>query len=109
LGINQEDDMRMLLNIRIPHEPFNTMVRDGSIGEVVAKILEETKPETVYFTEQSGQRGAVLAVNIDDASAIPSLAEPWFLKFNADCELRIAMSPEDLMKAGLDKLGSKWK
>jgi hypothetical protein len=109
LGFNQEDDMRMLLNIRIPHEPFNTMVRDGSIGEVMAKILEETKPETVYFTEQSGHRGAVLAVNIDDASAIPSLAEPWFLKFNADCELRIAMLPEDLMKAGLDRIGSKWK
>lgn len=101
--------MRMLLNIRIPNEPFNTMVRDGSIGEVMAKILEETKPEAVYFTEQSGKRGAVLAVNIDDASAIPSLAEPWFLKFNADCELRIAMLPEDLMKAGLDQLGSKWK
>jgi len=101
--------MRMLLNIRIPHEPFNTMVREGTVGQVIGKILEEIKPEAVYFTEQSGTRGAVVVVDIDNASAIPALAEPWFLKFNADCELRIAMLPEDLQKAGLENLGSKWK
>ncbi|EIF34954.1 hypothetical protein BCh11DRAFT_02763 [Burkholderia sp. Ch1-1] len=101
--------MRMLLNIRIPHEPFNTLVREGIAGQVVGQILEEIKPEAVYFTEQDGTRGAVLVVDIDNASSIPALAEPWFLKFNADCEMRIAMLPEDLMKAGLDKLGAKWK
>lgn len=101
--------MRMLLNIRIPHEPFNTLVRDGTVGDVMAKILEETKPEAAYFTEHNGMRGAVLVVNLDEASEIPALAEPWFLKLNADCELRIAMLPQDLMKAGLENLGSKWK
>ncbi|MFP3566871.1 panthothenate synthetase [Paraburkholderia sp. SIMBA_030] len=101
--------MRMLLNIRIPHEPFNTFVRDGTVGEVMARILEETKPEAAYFTEQNGARGAVLVVNLDDPSGIPALAEPWFLKFNADCEFRIAMVVEDLRKAGLENLGSKWK
>jgi hypothetical protein len=109
LGVNKEDDMRMLLNIRIPNEPFNTLVREGTVGQVVGKILEETKPEAVYFTEQSGARGAVVVVDIDSASSIPALAEPWFLKFNADCEIRIAMLPEDLQKAGLENLGSKWK
>ncbi|WP_341319172.1 panthothenate synthetase [Paraburkholderia sp. IMGN_8] len=101
--------MRMLLNIRIPHEPFNTFVREGTVGEVMARILEETKPEAAYFTEQNGARGAVLVVNLDDPSGIPALAEPWFLKFNADCEFRIAMVAEDLRKAGLENLGSKWK
>ncbi|MFM0341747.1 panthothenate synthetase [Paraburkholderia fungorum] len=101
--------MRMLLNIRIPHEPFNTMVREGSIGEVMGKILEEMKPEAAYFTEQNGARGAVLVVNLDNPSDIPAFAEPWFLKFNADCEFRIAMVAEDLMKADLENLGKKWK
>ncbi|MFM0300818.1 panthothenate synthetase [Paraburkholderia sediminicola] len=101
--------MRMLLNVRIPHEPFNTLVREGTAGEVMRKILEEMKPEAAYFTEQNGTRGAVLVVNLDDPSGIPALAEPWFLKFNADVELRVAMVPEDLMKAGLEKLGAKWK
>jgi hypothetical protein len=27
--------------------------------------------------------------------------EPWYLAFNADVEFRIAMTPEDLKKAGL--------
>ncbi|AXE95107.1 panthothenate synthetase [Paraburkholderia sp. 22099] len=101
--------MRMLLNIRIPHEPFNTMVRDGTAGEVLARILEDAKPEAAYFTEQNGARGAVLVVNVDDASQIPAFAEPWFLKFNADCELRIAMLSADLMKSGLENLGTKWQ
>ncbi len=35
-------------------------------------------------------------------------AEPWFLTFNADCEFRIAMTPEDLAKVGLEELGKKW-
>jgi hypothetical protein len=41
-------------------------------------------------------------------SDIPALAEPWFLNFHATCEFRIAMSPEDLRKAGLEELGKKW-
>lgn len=101
--------MRMLLNVRLPNEPFNTMVRDGTAGEVIGRILEELKPEATYFTEQNGMRGAILIVNIDNPSEIPAFAEPFFLKFNADCEMRIVMLPEDLMKAGLENLGSKWK
>ena len=56
----------------------------------------------------NGKRGAILIVNMDDPSKIPSLAEPWFLKFNGDVEFHIVMSPEDLGKAGLEELGKKW-
>lgn len=101
--------MRMLLNIRIPHEPFNAFVRDGTIGEVMDRILQETKPEAVYFTEQNGGRGAVIIVNLEEPSQIPAFAEPWFLMFNADCQFRVVMVPDDLKKAGLENLGSKWK
>jgi len=101
--------MRMLLNVRIPHEPFNAAVRDGTAGKKLSHILEETKPEAAYFTEQNGQRGAVLIVKVDDPSKVPMFAEPWFLTFNADVEFRIVMTPEDLKKAGLDDLGKKWR
>jgi hypothetical protein len=37
----------------------------------------------------------------------PAFAEPWFLYFNADVEIRVAMTPEDLQKAGLEKLEQK--
>jgi hypothetical protein len=100
--------MRILMNVRIPHEPFNTLVREGKAGEILHKIIKELKPESIYFTEQGGMRGAVAIVKIDDPAQIPSFSEPFFLNFNADCEFRIAMSPEDLGKAGLDELGKKW-
>jgi hypothetical protein len=101
--------MRMLLNVRIPHEPFNSLVRAGTAGAIIRRILEDAKPEAVYFTEQHGSRGAVLIIEVARPSDVPAFAEPWFLQFNADCEFRIVMSPEDLQQAGLDTLGAKWK
>jgi hypothetical protein len=100
--------MRMLLDVVFPHEPFNTMVRNGTVGKTIGKILDAIKPEAVFFTEQDGHRGAVLVVNVENSSQIPALAEPWFLNFQADCKLRIAMTPEDLRQAGLEELGKKW-
>lgn len=100
--------MRMLLNVRIPHEPFNAAVRDGTAGAKLNRILEAVKPEAAYFTEQNGHRGAILIVDVPDASKIPALAEPWFLAFQADVEFRIVMSPDDLGRAGLDEIGKKW-
>jgi len=101
--------MRILMNVKIPHEPFNTLVREGKAGAIIQDIINELKPEVMYFTEQGGSRGAVAVVNIDEPAQIPSFSEPFFLKFNADCEFRIAMSPEDVGKAGLDELGNKWR
>jgi len=100
--------MLILLNVSIPHESFNAAIRDGSVGKKLHSILDETKPEAVYFTEQHGKRSCILVVDLPDVSKIPALAEPWFLTFNADVELRVIMSPEDLAKAGLDDLGRKW-
>jgi len=100
--------MRMLLDITIPIEPFNSIVRQGVAGKKLGQILEATKPEAIYFTEQDGKRGAIAVVDIANPSKIPSLAEPWFLTFNADVKCRIAMTPDDLKKAGIDGLGKKW-
>ena len=100
--------MRMLVHVKIPHEKFNAAVRDGSAGKKIKRILEETKPEAVYFTEYNGQRGAIMIINLDDPSKIPSFAEPWFLSFDADVEFHAVMTPEELGRGGLDELGKKW-
>ena len=100
--------MRMLMLVELPLEPFNTAVRNGTAGQTLQKIVADLKPETIYFCERNGKRGCVAAVNVNDSSEIPKLAEPWFLQFNAHIEFRIAMTPEDLGKAGLEALGKKW-
>jgi hypothetical protein len=100
--------MRMLLNVKLPPAEFNQAVRDGSVGQKVARILEATKPEAVYFTEQNGQRGAIMIIELADPSQVPAFAEPWFLAFSANVEFHIVMSPEDLQRAGLEALGQKW-
>jgi hypothetical protein len=65
-------------------------------------------PEAVYFTEQDGHPGAVMVIQVETPSQVPSFAEPWFLNLDADCRFRIVMSPEDLRQAGLDELGKTW-
>src|SRR5688572_1421498 len=100
--------MKILLNVTLPHHTFNAAVMDGTAGEKLNRILAETKPESVYFTEHNGQRGAVLILNLADGSGIPSLVEPWMLTFESDIELRPVMTPDDLQRAGLEEIGKKW-
>ena len=100
--------MRMLLTVQMPHEPFNTLVRQGKAGAILSRILADLKPEAVYFTEQDGTRGAILIIDVREPSRVPSFSEPFFLNFNADCRFRIIMSPEELAQAGLEELGKKW-
>jgi hypothetical protein len=100
--------MRMMLLISVPHESFNAAVKDGTAGQKLGRIIDDAKPEAIYFTEQHGARGAIMIVDLADPSKIPALAEPWFLTFNASVEFRVVMSPDDLQKAALDELGKKW-
>jgi hypothetical protein len=68
--------MRMLVQVKIPHKEFNAAVKDRSAGEKLKRILEETKPEAVHFTEYNGQRGVIMIVDLTDPSKVPSFAEP---------------------------------
>jgi len=100
--------MRILVRVTLPIEPFNTYVKDGSVSAKMKRILDDLKPEAAYFTELGGRRSGILIVHMESTSQIPSIAEPWFLTFNANVEFHPIMLPEDLAKAGLDALGKKW-
>jgi hypothetical protein len=100
--------MKMIMISEFPPEPFNSHVRDGSIGSVIGSMMETLDFESFHFVELDGCRGAVGVFNIEDSSEIPTYAEPFFLKFDAQVRFRIAMTPEDLGKAGLDALGAQW-
>jgi hypothetical protein len=67
--------------------------------KVIQTILEQQKPEAAYFIAEGGRRTGILILNMNDASELPRIAEPWFLALNARIEATPAMIPEDLQRA----------
>ncbi len=100
--------MKMLVDFTLPLEPFNTMVKNGTAGPTIEKVLGDIKPEVVYFTNRDDMRGGTMIVNLADESSVPSVAEPLFLAFNSAVTFRIVMSAEDLASAGLDEIGARY-
>ena len=94
--------MRFLLKASIPVEAGNAATKEGRLGETIGAILEELKPEAVYFVDDNGQRTAYIYFDMQEASQIPGIVEPWMLALNVSVELHPVMVPEDLMKAGPD-------
>ena len=93
--------MRMLLRVSIPAETGNAAAKAGTLGSTVEKILADLKPEAAYFmADDNGNRSGSIVFDMTDSSQIPSIAEPWFLAFNATLSFRPVMNPQDLAKAG---------
>jgi len=84
----------------MPVETGNAAAKAGKLGETIQSILEDLKPEAVYFKDNNGQRTGFLFLDMQDASQIPAICEPWFLAFNAGIEIHPVMVPGDLAKAG---------
>jgi hypothetical protein len=92
--------MRFLFKVSMPVEAGNEAAAKGF--KAIQQILEQQKPEAAYFVAENGKRTGLLILNMDEASEIPRLAEPWFLALNASIEVTPAMVPADLQKAGPD-------
>ncbi len=93
--------MRMLLRVSIPVESGNAAAKAGTLGSTIEKILADLKPEAAYFiADDDGNRSGSIVFDMQDQSQIPSVAEPWFLAFNAKVSIRPVMTPQDLAKAG---------
>jgi len=91
--------MKYIMKISMPTEKSNERIKDPQFGKVLNEILSEIKAEAAYFTTVCGNRGGYIVVNLTDASQIPAIAEPFFLRFNAEVTFIPVMTPEDLGKA----------
>lgn len=93
--------MRMLMKVSFPVESGNAAARGGTLGTTVKGILDELKPEAAYFiANEFGERCGYIVFDLKDTTQIPSIAEPWFLAFNARLTITPAMTPQDLANAG---------
>ena len=91
--------MRFLFKISMPVEAANTVAKKDGF-KTIQSILEQQKPEAAYFIAEDGRRTGILIMNMEDASQLPAIAEPWFLALNAAIEVTPVMVPADLQKAG---------
>jgi hypothetical protein len=95
--------MKFIVEASFPHEPFNSYVRKGTVGQKIGEILEAIHPEVIYFTDSGVGRGLMMIVDIDNASQAPHVTEPLILTFDASVHYRVAMAPDELASAGLEK------
>ena len=94
----------MLLRVSIPVETGNAAAKAGTLGPTVDQIVADLKPEAEYSFADDGQRSCSIVFDMKDTSQIPSIAEPWFLVFNAKVSLRPVMNARRVvfvMKGGV--------
>jgi hypothetical protein len=98
--------MRTMMRVTMAVEAANKVIRDGSISKIMESALGDLKPEAAYFTSHGGKRTAYIFFDLKDPSHMPSVAEPFFMHFNAEVEMMPAMNQQDL-QAGLERLAKK--
>lgn len=94
--------MRMMLKVQCDVEASNEAIKDGSLGRLIERTMEDLKPEAAYFGTQGGLRTAFIVFDLKDPSQIPMIAEPWFMLVKAKVDFMPVMDAKDL-KAGLEQ------
>jgi hypothetical protein len=102
--------MKYILKVRIPTESGNLRIKDPQFGAKMKDVLAEVKAEAAYFGTICGTRGAYVVVNLDDASQMTAIAEPFFLWLGADVDFIPVMTLDDLGKGAgsIEAAVKKW-
>jgi hypothetical protein len=95
--------MRTLLVARLNSDPKNAAAATAGMPDAIRAAVERWNPEAVYFTPTDGDRSCLMVFDMDDASQMPVVAEPFFA-MGAKVSMQPVMNLEDLLK-GLAILG----
>jgi hypothetical protein len=103
--------MKFIMKVTIPNKYGNDLLKDPKkFGNTMKELLAGAKAEAAYFTTFCGNRGGYIVVNMDDASQLPAIAEPFFFALHADIDWLPVMTPEDLGKGlpAVEAAVKKW-
>jgi hypothetical protein len=78
------------------------MLQDPSFPKILEGVLNQIKPEAVYFTPFEGERGIYMIVNLPSADMIATIGEPLWIMFNCKLDIQPLMELKDLQQ-GLQK------
>lgn len=90
--------MKFLMKMEWDAEAGNAALRDPKFGDKMQTMLKDMKAEAAYFTTIKGNRGGYVVINMDDASQMVAMAEPFFYGFKAKVKFIPVMTPQDLAK-----------
>jgi len=88
--------------LHMPTEYGNKMLQDLNFTKKLEGVLNQIKPEAVYFTPIEGERGIYMIVNLPSADMIATISEPLWMTFNCKLDLQPVMELKDL-QLGLQK------
>jgi len=95
--------MRMMLRAVMDTRSGNAVIRDGSISQVIGRLIEQLHPEAAYFASEDGQRACFMVFDMTDPAQLPVISEPLFQAAGARVTISPCMDLEDL-KRGLAQL-----
>jgi hypothetical protein len=92
--------VHFIIRATIPNTLGNALMRDGAKMErTFQNIIDDLKPETVYYCLEKGQRTIYFIVNVEKESDWPRFGEPLWLGLQADVEVILAMTQDQFMAA----------
>ncbi|WP_405015169.1 DUF3303 family protein [Kitasatospora sp. NBC_01539] len=94
--------MRMLLTVQMDTEKANKLIEDDRLTEFMQTAVGRLRPEAAYFGAQEGRRTGFIVFDLDEASDIPSIAEPFFTELGAKVSFIPVMNLDDV-RDGLAK------
>ncbi|MEO0796609.1 MAG: hypothetical protein AAFX93_15675 [Verrucomicrobiota bacterium] len=98
----------MILTAKLDHDAFNELIKAGTAEATMKAVIENTKPEAVYFHCVDGLRTMTLIVDLQEAAQIPTICEPFFIKFGADVDFQPCAVPADFEKCDWNAITSQW-
>jgi len=94
--------LKFLLRMHMPTDYGNKMLQDPNFQKKLEGLLNQIKPEAVYFAPVEGERGIFMIVNLPSADMIAGVAEPIWMTLNCKLDFTPVMELTDLQK-GLQK------